>query len=223
MWTDSPLRKVRRVKTRKLERKPFSRSEVQAMLGACELSRSPQRDRLLVQLLLDTGARIGEITALELDDVDLQRKQVRVLGKGNRERTVPIGVATTPDGGPLLRAYRTWLQRRELHVRRCPERAGRSLFLTAQGYPLTRDGGTDVIKHLGDLAGVPDATPHRFRHTFCTIYLTVYPGDELGLRRIVGHLGNDVTADYVHLAQQEIAHRAGRVSPTQHWLREGSR
>jgi integrase len=80
-----------------------------------------------------------------------------------------------------------------------------------------------LIHRLGDLAGVEDATPHRFRHTFCTVYLTQYPGDELGLRRIVGHLSSDVLADYVHLAEQAIAQRAGRVAPSQNWLREANR
>jgi hypothetical protein len=60
-------------------------------------------------------------------------------------------------------------------------------------------------------------------NTFCTVYLTEYPGDELGLRRIVGHLSTDVLADYVHLAEQAIAQRAGRVAPSQNWLREANR
>lgn len=222
VWSDSPLERVARVKIRTLERQPFSRAEVLALLAACDLSRMPARDRALVQLLLDTGARIGEVTGLRLDDVDLERRQIRVLGKGNRERTIPIGTPTQPGGGPLPRALRAWLGVRSERIRRHPERGAHFLFLTLAGFRLTAEGGTDVIKHLGQVAGVPNATPHRFRHTFCTVYLTSYPGDELGLRRIVGHLSKDVLATYVHLSQNAIAQRVEHVAPTQRWLRDGS-
>jgi len=145
-----------------------------------------------------------------------------VLGKGKRERTLPIGLVTTSDGGPLMRSLRAWVKERGDLARRHPERAEAWLFLTIGGYHLTARGAADVIKRLGTVAGVANAIPHRFRHTFCTVYLTRFPGDEQGLRRIVGHLSQDVLTDYVHLAEQDIAQRAGRVSPTQHWLREGS-
>jgi integrase/recombinase XerD len=223
VWDDSPLQRVRRVKIRRLERKPYSRAEVNALLGACELSRTPARDRLLVHLLLDTGARISEAMGLCLADVDLDGRTIRVLGKGNRERTIPIGVSSVPDGGPLLRALRSYLKVREQLVRRHPGRDNDRLFLTLQGFPLTGDGGTDVVKRLGDVAGIDGAIPHRFRHTFASIYLTQYAGDEQGLRRILGHVSQEVLANYVHIAQQVIADRAGRMAPSQHWLREGSR
>jgi site-specific recombinase XerD len=223
VWADSPLRKVRRVKTRKYERQPFTRSEVNAILHAADSSRMPERDRLLILMLLDTGARISEATGLHLGDVRLDSRTVRVLGKGNRERTIPIGSGNQPDGGPLFRAYRAWLKVRGERQARSQIDAGDRLFLTPAGYALTPNGGTELVHRLGDLAGVEDATPHRFRHTFCTVYLTEYPGDELGLRRIVGHLSTDVLADYVHLAEQAIAQRAGRVAPSQNWLREANR
>jgi site-specific recombinase XerD len=190
------------------------------MLAAAEDTRMPERDRLLVLLLLDSGARISEVMGLQLADVRLDSRIIRVLGKGNRERTIPIGTPTQSDGGPLFRAYRAWLKVREQRIARVPERAGSAVFLTPNNFPLTAEGGTELIKRLGDSAGVEDATPHRFRHTFCTVYLTQFPGDEIGLRRIVGHLSKDVLTDYVHLAEQAIAQRAGRVSPTQHWLKE---
>jgi integrase/recombinase XerD len=220
VWGDSPLRRVRRMKVRQLERQPYTRTEVNAMLQACETSRTPERDRLLLLLLLDTGARISELTGLDVQDVRADTRTVRVLGKGNRERTVPVGVPQHPDGGPLFRALRAYLKVRELRVKRSPERAGERLLLTVQGFPLTAEGGTDIVKRLGEEAGVDGAIPHRFRHLFCTVYLTKFPGDEIGLRRIVGHLSGDVLRDYTHLAQSELARRAGRVSPTHHWLHE---
>lgn len=169
------------------------------------------------------GARFlpaGWATGLRLEDVRLDLRTVRVMGKGSRERTIPIGSPQTSDGGPLFRAYRVYLRERESRAARSPERAGDRLFLTPSGYPLTAEGGTDAIRRLGDAAGVDNATPHRFRHTLATAWLTQWPGDEMGLRRVLGHTSKEVMAEYIHLSQQAIAQRAGRVAPTQNWLRE---
>jgi integrase/recombinase XerD len=223
VWADSPLRRVHRVKVRKLERQPYTRAECHAMLHACTASASPARDLLLVNLLLGSGARIGELTGLHVADMRWDTRTIRVLGKGNRERTVPIGEPDQPDGGPIWRAWRTYLKWRAERVALTPGRANDQLFLSHAGYPLTADGATDIVKRLGDAAGVEGAIPHRFRHTFCTVYLTKFPGDELGLRRIVGHLSKAVLADYTHIAQTEIAARAGHGSPTSTWLKEGTR
>ena len=218
VWSDSPLRRVRRVRVRKVERQPYTRAEVGAMLEACDRSRSPERDRLMVLLLLESGARIAEITGLRVDDVRFETRTIRVLGKGNRERTIPVGTAHQPDGGPLFRAYRTYLKARELQVARAPERAADRLFLTKAGYPLTPEGGGKVIRRLGEAAGVENAMAHRYRHLFATVYLTQYPGDEMGLRRILGHISSEVLREYVHLADATIAQRQGRVAPTTAWL-----
>ena len=220
IWEDSPLRRIRRVKVRRLERRPYTRAEVNAMLHACNASRTPERDRLLVLLLLESGARIGEATGLQLEDVRLDLRTVRVLGKGNKERTIPIGTPQQSDGGPLFRAYRAYLPVRDRQAQRWPERAAAHLLLTNNSFRLTAEGGTDVVKRLGDAAGVDGAIPHRFRHTLATIYLEKFPGDEVGLRRILGHVSAETMRDYVHLSSTVVAQRAGRVAPAQDWLRE---
>jgi len=220
IWTDSPLRRVKRVKVRHLERQPYTRVEVGAILQAAQHGRTPQRDHLLLELLLETGARSAEIAGLKVDDVSFEQRTVLVLGKGNRERIIPVGVASQSDGGPLFRALRAYLPIRQHQAMRAPERVGKQLLLTAAGFPLTPEGVTDIVKRLGNAAGVEDAIPHRFRHLYATIYLTTFPGDEIGLRRIMGHLSDDVLRTYVHLSQATLAQRAGRASPTQNWLHE---
>jgi site-specific recombinase XerD len=219
VWEDSPLRKVRRVKTRHYERQPFTRTEVQAMLQAAGQSRMPERDTFLILLLLDTGARISEATGLRLGDVRLDTRSVRVLGKGNRERSIPIGSPQHSDGGPLFRAYRAYLKVRTTLAERSPDRADDRLFLTPSGYPLTATGGTDVIRRLGEAAGVVDATPHRLRHTMATQYLVAHVGDEMGLRRILGHLSHEMLETYVHLSQLELRQRMGQAPLSSSWLK----
>jgi site-specific recombinase XerD len=172
------------------------------------------RDEALLLLLFDTGMRIGEATSLTLDKLRLDERHIVVglNGKGRRERLVPVGDPSKPDGGRAIRALRAWLRDRERRVSRHPERAGDRLFLTQSSFALTSEGGTDAFKRIGEIAGVVDAIPHRARHTFATHYLTANAGDEIGLRRIIGHLSDEVTRDYVHLSQVTIAARAGRTS-----------
>lgn len=218
IWETSPLSRVRPVKVRRFERQPYTLTEVGAMLNACTSSHMPERNRLLILMLLDTGARISEITGLRLEDVSFTTKSIKVLGKGNRERTIPVDDPQQPDGGPTWRAYRSWLKVREVRADRMPARAGDKLFLTAASYPLTGPGATDIVKRLGEVAGVKGAISHRFRHTFASQYLTMHPGDESGLREIMGHLSNEVLRVYTHLSRAAVRQRMGAVSLSSRWL-----
>jgi integrase/recombinase XerD len=206
---DSPLAKLRRVKIAKRLRQPFTQTEIIALWGACRQTQNPLRDEVLFLLLLDTGMRIGEACTLMLGHVRLDERVIIVggSGKGRRERLVPIGQQSKRDGGRTIRALRAYLDQR-------PEspRGSDRLLLGRDGYPLEAAGGSEAIERLGKLAGVVDCGPHRLRHSYATWYLTQYPGDELGLRRIIGHVSKDVLADYVHLSQTTIAQRAGNVA-----------
>lgn len=206
----NPLHKLRRPKVAKYTRVPFSTQELNALLGAAIRTRQPARNEALLLLLLDTGMRIGEACSLHLESVDLNQRQIKISaeGKGRRERLVPIGNPERRDGGRVVRSLRRYLFAREEVVRPGTP----YLFVARDGRRLTAEGGNDAVKRIGALADVDDAYPHRCRHTFCTHYLTVHPGDEIGLRRIVGHLSKDVLADYVSLSQHTIAQRMGQAS-----------
>jgi len=118
---------------------------------------------------------------------------------------VPLGDPTKRDGGRTIRALRAYLRQR-------PQSPVQNVFVDRCGFPLSPTAGGETVKRIGKIAGVPNAIAHRTRHTFCTWYLTANVGDELGLRRIIGHISDAVTADYVHFAQSTIADRAGRSS-----------
>ena len=214
VFTESPIVRVKKPKVPKLLREPFSEQEIMALWAASRQTRMPLRDEALLLLLFDTGMRIGEAVTLTLDKLKLEQRHIIVglYGKGRSERLVPIGDPTKSDGGRAICALRAWLRDHERRVSRQPERAGDRLFLTAQGFALTAEGGTNAFKRIGAIAGVANAIPHRARHTMATYYLTANPGDEIGLRRIIGHASNEVTADYVHFAQSTIAARVSRSS-----------
>jgi site-specific recombinase XerD len=203
------LHRLKPPRVAKILREPFSEVELNAMWGACRQSPNSVRDEALFLLLLSTGMRIGEASTLTLDRLRLEERMAIVgkHGKGRRERIVPLGSTEKRDGGRVLRALRAWLAIRLPHG---PD-AG-YVFLSRDGRPWSAEGASEAIQRLGEAAGVPHPIPHRLRHSFCTDYLTEYPGDEIGLRKIVGHLSHDVLADYVHFSHTVTAARAGRVS-----------
>jgi site-specific recombinase XerD len=203
------LHKLKPPRVAKILREPFSEVELNAMWGACRQSPNAVRDEALFLLLLSTGMRIGEASSLTLDRLRLEERMAIVSknGKGRRERVVPLGSTDKRDGGRVLRALRAWLAERLSHG----HDAG-YVFLSRDGRPWSSEGASEAIQRLGEAAGVPNPIPHRLRHGFCTDYLTQYPGDEIGLRRIVGHLSHDVLAEYVAHCDTVIADRAGRVA-----------
>jgi integrase/recombinase XerD len=214
---DNPLRKLKRPRITRFTRVPFSPTEISAMWGACMRTLHPERDEALFLLLLDTGMRIGEACTLELEKLDLVQHQaiVGAEGKGRHERVVPLGDSSRRDGGRMLRSLRRYLS-----LRPEPRTLADApyVFLARDGRRLTAAGGNDIIKRIAAIAHVEDAYPHRIRHTYATWYLTVNVGDEIGLRRMLGHVSKEVLQDYVHLSQAAIAERAGHVSLSETWL-----
>lgn len=211
------LRRLSPPRVEKLLRTPFTQAEVTAMWGACRLSRNPARDEAMLLMLLDTGMRIGEVATLTINKLDLEQRQAIVgeRGKSRRERLVSLGDGTKRDGGRVIRALRTYLTVR-------PESTAREVFLSREGYVFSPAAAGLAIQRLGHDAGVAHPIPHRLRHTFCTQYLVMFPGDEIGLRRIVGHISKAVLADYIHISQSIIAQRAGRASLAEQWLGSGA-
>ena len=188
------------------------------MCQAASASRTPERDEALLLLLLDTGMRIGEAATLVVDKVDLTGHQLMISdqGKGRRERLVPFGNPGQRGGGRTVQALR-----RYMGVRPGSAFDHGRFFLSHDGYAMKSIGMSRIIQRLGESAGVKDPIPHRLRHTFATWYLVQYPGDEIGLRRIMGHLSKEVLTDYVHFAQHILAQRVGRASLSDQWLGAG--
>lgn len=210
------LRRLAAPRVDKVLREPFDQAEVTAMWGVCRMSRNPARDEAMLLVLLDTGMRPCELATMTLAklNLDARRAIVGEATKSRRERIVPLGDASKRDGGRVLRALRTYLAIR-------PECVTPEVFVSSEGRAISSHSASDAMQRLGRMAGVEHPIPYRLRHTFCTWYLVMFPGDEIGLRRIVGHLSQNVLADYVHYSQSIIAERAGRASLAEQWLSPG--
>ena len=153
-----------------------------------------RRDRAMAGLMLSSGLRSAEVLALAVRDVDVARGWVRVTGKGDRERTVPLDADVAGAIGTYLLAER-------------PETASERLFVVAKGArrgrPLTPAGLRSVFRYHRVRAGVPAGHPHALRHTFGTA-LAEAGVDLAVLQALLGHDHVDSSAAYIHLAPAHL-------------------
>ena len=174
----------------------FSDSQLQCLIDSIPTKRTEgYRDYALIMTLLDTGMRVSELCHLRLPNLDLEEGMVKVLGKGNKERLIPIG-----------KQVQRCLWR---YVDRCrPEPAGPHcdfLFLTREGRPLTKDRVEGIVEHYGEKAGVSGVrcSPHTFRHTAAVRFLR-NGGGVFTLQRLLGHSSLEMTRHYCELADVDV-------------------
>jgi site-specific recombinase XerD len=152
------------------------------------------RDRAIAGLMLFSGLRSAEVLGLQVTDVDVGRGWVRVVGKGDKERRVPVD----PDVGSLIQAY--MLAER-------PDTDTAALFVVAKGphrgRPLTPAGLRRVFRYHRDKAGVPAGHPHALRHSFGTA-LAEAGVDLPVLQALMGHDHVDSAAAYIHLSPTHV-------------------
>jgi len=160
------------------------------------------RDILLVLILVDTGLRVGELCAVTVDDVDLERGSLKVMGKGQRERTVYVGATVQK----LLSRYVRYLRPEPVSGR-----VG-NLLLTQHRTPFTLDAAKRVLKRAAVKSGVKRLHAHLLRHTFATHYL-LNGGDLLTLQRLLGHSTLEMVRRYSHVAAGFIAVQHKLYSP----------
>lgn len=151
-----------------------------------------RRDAAVVWTLLSTGIRVGELIGMSTDSVDLDRRSITVIGKGDRERTVAIGDQT------ILA-----IDRYERMRRRHPRAMLDAFWLGPKG-PLTDSGVRQLVKRRGAAAGVVGLNPHRFRHTFAHRWLAK-GGTEQGLQTAAGWRSPQMLQRYGASAKSERA------------------
>ncbi|HEY3952191.1 MAG TPA: tyrosine-type recombinase/integrase [Streptosporangiaceae bacterium] len=153
------------------------------------------RDAALVELLYATGIRVSELCGLDVDDVDDERRCVRVLGKGRRERTVPMGL-------PAHRMLARW--RRDGRRVLATAASGPALFLGARGGRLDPRAARRVVhQRLAAVPGAPDAGPHGLRHTAAT-HLLEGGADLRSVQEILGHASLGTTQIYTHVSIERL-------------------
>jgi len=191
---DNPAAELELPRRRRALPKTLSPGEVERLIDAAA-GTTPRslRDRALVELLYGAGLRVSEAVGLERGAVDLENRLVRALGKGSKERIVPIG----REAADALRRYLAH-GRPFLDKRRRPE-----LFLNAQGGALTRAGAFLILRRLAAKAGLePERVhPHLLRHSFAT-HLLEGGADLRSVQEMLGHADLATTELYTHVSDR---------------------
>ena len=184
-----PRSKLRVREPRRLPR-GLDRAETATLMGSFRAD----RDRAIAGLMLLSGLRSAEVLGLRIADVDIARGWVRVTGKGDKERSVPLD----PDVAGLIQSY--------LLAGR-PETVSKALFVVAKGphrgQPLTAAGLRRVFRYHREISGVAAGHPHALRHTFGTA-LAEAGVDLAVLQALMGHDHVESSAAYVHLAPAHV-------------------
>jgi tyrosine recombinase XerC len=156
---------------------------------------SELRDRAIIELFYATGARVSELVALDLADLDRSRGQVRVTGKGDKQRIIPVH-------REAIARIEAYLHTGRPAFRPAPDQA--ALFLNRSGTRLT-DGGVRRMlgRHLAALGFPPSVTPHTLRHTFAT-HLLEGGADLRSVQELLGHVALSTTQIYTHLGVQRL-------------------
>lgn len=148
------------------------------------------RDRVIVELLYATGIRVSELCGLDIDDIDASRRLLRVLGKGDKQRTVPYGE-------PAQEALRAWLDDGRPHV--VAESSGPAMLLGVRGRRLDpRQARTVVHQTMAAVDGAPDIGPHGLRHSAAT-HLLEGGADLRVVQELLGHSTLATTQLYTHV------------------------
>lgn len=152
------------------------------------------RDYLMIALLYVTGVRREELAGIELPDIDTRQGLIRVIGKGNKERLVPLGDNTLAD----LKVY---LEKRNAFLD-AKGSSSPALFLSRQGGGLSVRSVDRLVKQFGRRAGL-DFTPHTLRHSFAT-HLLENGADLLLIKEILGHVSLSTTQKYTHVTAETM-------------------
>jgi integrase/recombinase XerD len=170
---------------------------------------APIRSRALLELLYAAGLRVSEATGLDADDLDLAAATVRVIGKGDKERLLPVGEIAVD----WLRRYETAVRPALLALHAVPAHRGGPVFLGNRGRRLTRQQAWDVVTRAATAAGLAGrATPHTLRHSFAT-HLLEGGADLRIVQELLGHASISTTQIYTHLTGERVREVYARAHP----------
>ena len=162
------------------------------------------RDRAILELLYACGLRVSELVGLDTDRVDLPNAQVRVIGKGNKERRVPMG----EEARERLHRYSSGPRQAWTGARPTP-----AVFVNTRGKRMSRESVWKLVKRWTESAGVPErVTPHTFRHSFAT-HLLEGGADLRVVQALLGHASISTTQLYTHLTGERVREVYARAHP----------
>jgi integrase/recombinase XerD len=185
--------------------KALSETQVEALLSAADTTTPVgMRDQAMLELMYATGLRVSELVGLELSGLNLNQGVVRVVGKGNKERLVPLGEEAEASLKQYLAESRPVLMGESV----CPQ-----LFVTSRKAGLTRQAFWYAVRRHAATAGIPGSiSPHMLRHSFAT-HLLNHGADLRVVQLLLGHSDLSTTQIYTHIARESLKQLHARHHP----------
>jgi integrase/recombinase XerD len=169
--------------------------EIDKLLDIKPITAFDYRNKAMLELMYATGLRVSELVGLKLDDINLEMAIVRCMGKGSKERMIPLGDIALHYLDLYINKYRVSLLKKRLT---------NVLFLNNHGNPLTRQGFFITLKIIAKEKGIKkEFSPHTLRHSFAT-HLIEYGADLRSVQELLGHSDISTTQIYTHIARSKI-------------------
>jgi site-specific recombinase XerD len=182
---------------------PLAEEEIRRILATFPHDTAEgMRNYAFFLLLLDTGIRLSEMLKLNIEDMNFSEGIFKVMGKGSKERELPIGITAQRAVIRYIEMARPVPINPNLH----------NVFLTADGHAITQQTVAQVLRRIAHRVRLKHLYPHLLRHTFAVRYL-VNGGDAFSLQKILGHESLDMTRRYVELANTDIKKKHQQFSP----------
>ena len=197
--------KVQAPKQEKIIPRTFTIKEIQAMYGACnKTSFAGVRDRTMLTLLLSSGIRKSELAGILSEDVDLEQGHIKVYGKGNKQRLLPLAHKAKK----ALEEYNRLKACKIFPIR------SKYYFVNNKGAKLNNSSMDSIFKRIKERSGIQGAkvSCHTWRHTFAKSYL-LNGGDVFSLQRLLGHSDLSTTKRYLNLNTKEIQTQYDKFNP----------
>jgi integrase/recombinase XerD len=194
---DDPTATLDSPRVKKYLPRAISQDQVERLLDAASSKDTPRglRDRAIMELLYATGMRVSELVALDVGSVDIASASVRVFGKGDKERIIPVYERA-------VQAVDAYLREGRIHLLRDPDQ--KALFLNQRGSRLTRQGLWLIVKGYVKEADLKvDVTPHTLRHSFAT-HMLRGGADLRNVQELLGHANIATTQVYTQVSNERL-------------------
>ena len=198
---------ISRPKLQKRLPRALSVEEVDKLLDIPLVTPFDYRNKAMLELMYGAGLRVSELVSLTLNQVDLESGLIRIMGKGRKEREIPIGEY----GIYYLRLY---LEHRSALIKNHQQMD--ALFLNNHGKQITRQGFFKILKALLLEKGLnPDVSPHTLRHSFAT-HLLSHGADLRSIQEMLGHSDISTTKIYTHVSDEKVEADYKKYHPREH-------
>ena len=201
---DNPMEYIEMPKTKKSLPKTLSIEEIDKLLDIKLNDHFSYRNKAMLELMYSSGLRVSELVNVKIHDIDVSNCIIRIMGKGKKERIVPLGDYAIKYIELYLKEHRNKLIKRELNE---------YLFLNNHGKKMTRQGFFKILKQLAQQKNIKtDFSPHTLRHSFAT-HLLNGGADLRSIQEMLGHESISTTQIYTHVSKEQLKENYNNYHP----------